>query len=183
MSNKELYNALEMPLSKSSKKRYLQERYLCGMQLSEKEKLALGHDETISELEGYKFKPDHCYRTISEKTYNTYCEDGYILGDPSIGDYKVIEKASGLIVQNGGVHWYLGGISANYNAVIIECPASKEYFSPTRDNGCDLAIDPNVRHMVSSTHNNPVPMEMIRIIKHPTLELKKETEEKFIILN
>lgn len=182
MSKKELYNALEMPLSKSEKKRMLQEKYLCGMELSEKEKDSLGHDETISELSGYKFKPDHCYKTISEKMYDDYCEEGYILGDPSLGDYQVIEKTGSLVVQSGGVHWYLGGISANHNDVIIECPASKEYFSPTRDNGCDLAIDPNVRHMVSSSQTNPVPMDMIKLIKHPTLSTDIIQEEKFIIV-
>ena len=73
--------------------------------------------------------------------------------------------------NNKGVDWYLGGVSLRYGNVIIECPASKEYFCPAYDNGCHLSMNPTVRHMKSSGYINPVPMSMVRLIKHPNISI------------
>ena len=45
--------------------------------------------------------------------------------------------------------------------IVIECPADMNYFQPAFDYGCDLTIDPTVRHMKSSPKENPIPFSMI----------------------
>lgn len=151
-----LYNANEMPLSNIPERRNAQEKLLNGEKLTLSEKLKLsGHDKPKKKLGDYECKPDYCYRAIDEEIYNLYKQTGYIK-DERRTDY--IEG-----VNNQGIDWYLGGAAPGnrYGAIVIEVPADRNYFVPAGDNGCDLTMEPNVRHMKSSPVNNAIPFSMI----------------------
>lgn len=151
----ELYNAYEMPLSSVSKRRIVQEKILRGEKVNNFELVVLGcRDHPIKSLRGYRFKPDHVYRAISEDTLHRYELDGYITGYGE--DDEFVEKNN-----NAGVNWYLGGVDPKYGNVVIECPAYKKYFVPANDNGCGMVMDPFVRHMKSSGFKNPVPFDLV----------------------
>lgn len=167
----DLYNVFDMPLSNDEKFRLVQEKILNGTKLSLGESLLTGRDHPVKEINGYELKSDHVYRAISEELYNKYQELGYIYGLDKDDEYLEYEKNGQLYNNNRGVDWYLGGVSLRYGSVIIECPAFKEYFRPAYDNGCHMSYDPNVRHMKSSEYKNPVPFSMIRVIKHPNMEI------------
>ena len=167
----ELYNALEMPLSNDSEFRKTQEKILNGEELTLQEKIKSGRDHIIKEIDGYHLKPDHVYRAISKELYEKYQEVGYIYGVDKEDEYQEFEQDGKLYNNNRGVDWYLGGVSLRYGNVVIECPASKEYFIPAYDNGNHLSFDPTVKHMKSSGYKNPVPMDMVRLIKYPNMEI------------
>ena len=151
----ELYNAYEMPLSSVPKRRMIQEKILKGENVTNFELVILGcRDHTIKSLSGYRFKPDHVYRAISEKTLHRYELDGYVFGNGD--DDEFVEQNN-----NAGVDWYLGGVDPKYGNIVIECPAYKKYFVPSNDNGCGMTMDPFVRHMKSSGSKNPVPFDLI----------------------
>lgn len=167
----ELYNALEMPLSSNKELRMAQEKIINNIELNFREKLLLGRDHPIKNIDGYELKSDCVYRAISEELYDKYLELGYIYGNSKDDEYIEYEEAGKIYNNNRGVDWYLGGVSLRYGNVIIECPAYKEYFVPAYDNGCHLSFDPTVRHMKSSGYKKPVPFDMIKLIKHPNIEL------------
>ena len=167
----ELYNAFDMPLSSDNELRLIQEKVLKGETLTTYEKIYAGRDHPVKEIDGYQLKPDHVYRAISRELYEKYQELGYIYGLSKNDEYIVYEEDGKLYNNGGGVDWYLGGVSLRYGNVIIECPALKEYFMPAYDNGCHLSYDPTVRHMKSSGYKNPVPMELVKVIKHPDMEI------------
>ena len=168
MENMDLvYNANTMPLSGEEELRKAQEKVLHNESLTLREKVLLGRDHPVKEIDGYKLRPDCVYRAVSKKMYERYVESGFIYGIDENDEYQEYEQNGQIFNNNRGVDWYLGGASLRYGEVIIECPALKEYFIPAYDNGCHLSYDPTVRHMKSSGFKNPVPMNMVRIIKYP----------------
>ncbi len=175
MENFDVYNVNEMDLSADFERRIVQEKILNGIELSLKEKLLAGRDHTIKNIDGYELKPNCVYRAISEEMYNRYLEMGFIYGVSTDDEYIEYQENGKVYNNNRGVDWYLGGVCLRYGNVVIECPASKEYFIPAFDNGCHLSYDPMVRHMKSSGYKNPVPMNMVRLIKYPnmTIDIKE----------
>lgn len=175
----ELYNAYDMPLSNNPEVRAIQEKQICGEELTIQDKIFLakkdqgGRDHTIKILGDYECKPDCCYRCISERTLEYYLKYGYIK------DERRKEYIEG--ENNQGIDWYLGGaMPGKYGDIIIECPADKRYFTPARDGGYGMSNDIFVRHMKSSPNNNPIPFSMItnifdnrKIIEEENLERKR----------
>lgn len=169
----ELYNANEMPLSNDEKKRIAQEKALNGEELTLGEKIILGRDPIIKEYNGYKFKPDHCYRVVSPEMLEIYTQAGKIVGASEEDEYKEFIAEDGKLYNNNrGVDWYLGGACLRYGTIIIECPADKNYFRPAWDNGNTTSMDPTVKFMKSSGYKNPVPLDMITNIIDTGMENK-----------
>lgn len=168
------YNALEMSLSSDEELKIAQEKILNNVELSLREKMLSGRDHPVKNIDGYELKSDCVYRAISEELYDKYLELGYIYGHSKDDEYMEYELNGKIYNNNGGVDWYLGGVSLRYGSVIIECPAYKEYFVPAFDNGFHLSCDPTVRHMKSSGYKNPVPMDMVKLIKHPHMEITEK---------
>ena len=182
MNDFENYDSSVMPLSNEPEWRLVQEKILNNIPLSLKEKILLGRDHPVKNIDGYELKSNCVYRAISEELYNRYLELGFIYGTSEADEYVEYTEKVKDFNNNRGVDWYLGGVSLRYGNVIIECPASKEYFVPARDNGCHLSADPSVRHMKSSGYKNPVPMNMVRLIKHPNILIdinELETTRKY----
>lgn len=177
MDEFENYDAKNMPLSSEPELRLAQEKILNNVPLSLKEKMLLGRDHPIKNIDGYELKSNCVYRAISEELYNKYLELGFIYGTGEEDEYIEYMENGQYFNNNKGVDWYLGGVSLRYGNVIIECPASKEYFVPARDNGCHLSADPSVRHMKSSGYKNPVPMNMVKLIKHPYIPVDNINSE------
>lgn len=67
MSEQEIYNAEEMPLSNDPTLQVAQQKLLNGEELSFDEKFIIGRDRTIKSLAGYKFKPDHVLSSYIRK--------------------------------------------------------------------------------------------------------------------
>lgn len=171
MNDFENYDANFMPLSNEKELRMAQEKVLNNIPLSVKEKIILGRDHPVKIIDGYMLKSDCVYRAISEELYNKYLELGYVYGTSEDDEYIEYLENGKTFNNNRGVDWYLGGVCLRYGNVIIECPARKEYFVPAIDNGCHLSADPTVRHMKSSGYKNPVPMSIVRLIKHPNISI------------
>lgn len=182
MDEFENYDAKDMPLSSEPELRLVQEKILNNVPLSLREKMLLGRDHPIKNIDGYELKSNCVYRAINEELYNKYLELGFVYGTSEDDEYIEYMENGQYFNNNRGVDWYLGGVSLRYGDVIIECPASKEYFVPARDNGCHLSADPSVRHMKSSGYKNPVPMSMVKLIRHPYIpvdNINSETTQKY----
>lgn len=179
----DLYNGLTMPLSNDPKLRVAQEKLLRGEELSFSEGFIAGRDHAVKEINGYLLKPDHVYRAITEEALNKYKEVGMIVGFDEEDEYLEYIENGRTFNNNKGVDWYLGGVSARYGDIIVECPADKEFFTPAFDNGSGMAIDPTVRHMKSSGYKNPVPLDMVTKIiylfpeKEITEEVLQDTQD------
>ena len=178
MNENENYDSKLMPLSnhKSQKNdkiifKIIQEKVLNKIPLTLQEKILLGRDHPVKIIDGYELKSNCVYRAISEELYSKYLELGFVYGYGKGDEYVEYIQEGQRFNNNKGVDWYLGGVSLRYGNVIIECPASKEYFCPAYDNGCHLSMNPTVRHMKSSGYINPVPMSMVRLIKHPNISI------------
>lgn len=159
----ELYDAKNMPFSSNPNLRIAQERYARG----ERFPTLLGRDQgkIKKELGKYQCKSNYCYRAISQETYELYRNSGFISDNrPNTKEYMESVDANGKAFNNNsGIDWFLGGAApgGEYGMIVIECPADMNYFQPAFDNGCDLTIDPTVRHMKSSPKENPIPFSMI----------------------
>lgn len=150
-----LYHRDHMPLADDSALREVQLRLLADMPLTIAQRLIAGRDTTTSDLGGYNTKPDHAYRAVSLEDLARCTEAGAVVGwEP--GDEPGPES-------NEGINWYLGGVSMKYGAVILEAPATPEYFVPAFDYGSGMAKDPRVRHMKSSGEANPIPMNLVTV--------------------
>lgn len=170
MENYECFNVTELPLSNEPELRIIQEKILNGITLTIPEARKAGRDHPVRNIDGYELKPYCAYRAINEETYNKYCELGFVSDNDPNDEY--IEGKN-----NSGVDWFLGGASKKYGSVIIECPAYMEYFVLARDYGCHQSFDPMIRHIKSSGYKNPVPMDLVRVIKHPNIEINVEELE------
>ena len=156
-----MYNANEMPLSNREELKDIQIKVLNNIPITIGERLKLGRDKVVREINGYQLKPNCVYRAISQRTLEKYQEYGYIVGNDREDEYVEYIKDVKIYNNNRGVDWYLGGAAPGYGEIILECPAYKEYFIPAYDNGSGMALDPLVRHMKSSGAKNPVPLSMI----------------------
>ena len=171
----ELYDAQNMPLSSNPEIRTAQERYARG----ERFPTLLGRDQSKikKELGKYQCKSNYCYRAISPEIYELYQKQGFISDDrPDSNEYmESVDEKGKLFNNNSGIDWFLGGAAPGreYGMIVIECPADMNYFQPAFDNGCDLTIDPTVRHMKSSPKKNPIPFSMITNV----FDYKKIKEE------
>lgn len=159
----ELYDAKNMPLSNDPDCRIAQERFAKG----ESFVTLYGSNQSKikKELGTYQCKSNYCYRAISLETYELYKNLGFICNiRPNKKEYmEFVDENGQTFNNNSGIDWFLGGAAPGrkYGTIIIECPAYKSYFQPAFDNGCDLTIDPTVRHMKSSPKANPIPFSMI----------------------
>lgn len=174
MNEFDLYDSLTMPLSNDQELRIALEKVLYNIPLTPRDKILLGRDHPIKEIDGYVLKTNCVYRAVSVNTYNRYLETGYIYGVNEDDEYEEILIDGKLFNNNKGVDWFLGGVCLKYGEVIIECPALKEYFVPAYDNGTHLSFDPLVRHMKSSGYKNAVPMSLVRLIRHPNINVNLE---------
>jgi len=166
-----------MPLSSDSKIRSAQEKLLRGEELSIGDKVILRGDYVRFNIDGYDLKCDCVYRSINESTLKSYLETGFVYGTAEDDEYQEYQENGQTYNNNRGVDWYLGGASLRYGNIVIECPADKRFFIPAQDNGNGTSSHPNVRHMKSSGFKNPVPMNMVRIIKQPSLIIDNDVFE------
>lgn len=173
--NLEKYDVNLLELSSDRNLRIVQEKVLNNEDLNMREKLMLGRDHPVKEIDGYKLKSDCAYRAVSKDLLEKYIELGFVYGVDSNDEYIEYEKNGTVYNNNRGVDWYLGGASFRYGNVVIECPAYKEYFTLAYDNGCHLSYDPMVRHIKSSGYKNPVPVSLIKVIKYPDNNLENNT--------
>ena len=158
----ELYDATTMPLSSIPDLRMAQKRYARG----ERFLSIYGRDQRkiIKTIGEYECKPTCCYRAISQETFDIYKNLGFICDyRPNSTEYSEFVDDNGIVYcNNAGIDWYLGGAApGKYGMIVIECPADMNYFQPTLDYGCDMTLDPMVRHMKSSPKANPIPFSMI----------------------
>lgn len=173
--NLDKYDVNLLELSSDKNLKVAQEKVLNNEPLTFKDKLILGRDHPVKEINGYKLKSDYAYRAVSQSTYEKYLELGFIYGFGEDDEYIEYEENGIIYNNNKGVDWYLGGVCLKYGEVVIECPAYKEYFTLAYDNGCHLSYDPLVRHIKSSGFKNPVPIDLIKVIKHPDNSLENNT--------
>ena len=162
-SDSNLYNIDAVPESNIPKRQVAIEKIKNGEELNVGDKLALGgRDHVVREIDGYELKPDHAYRLVDLKAWQSYVESGYVVRD--IDEY--VEGQN-----NGGVDWYLGGtasLDGRYangdDTIILETPADKSLFVLASDNGLGMADDYQVRHIKSSSKENPVPLSKVKVI-------------------
>jgi hypothetical protein len=151
-----LYHTDHMPQPEDPSLRAVREKQLAGESLSIAESMQAGRDTTYSQFGEHPVKPDHVYRTIDQAGLQAYTEAGAVRGQGEMDEFKEGEN-------NHGVDWYLGGVATRYGDIVLEMPATPDYFEPAHDHGAALAKDPKVRHMKSSGTNNPVPLEHVTI--------------------
>lgn len=136
--------------------RSVREKQLAGEPLSINEAMQAGRDTTFGQFGEHQIRPDHVYRTVDEAGLAAYETAGAVTGQGEMDEFKEGEN-------NHGVDWYLGGVATKYGDVILETPATPDYFEPAQDYGSKLAKDPKVRHMKSSGTLNPVPLEHVTV--------------------
>ena len=146
-------------------KKMLIEKQLSGQQLTMSEKMDFGRDGILYEWNGYKLKPDCCYRKINRETLEQYRKSGFV--DNNIDLSSLTRKDGGKIKGRiDTVDWFLGATTPRYGDILIETPASEEYFIPVErpgDNG-NLLADTEALHMHSSGIVNPIPMSEVKVI-------------------
>ena len=181
----ELYDTKTMPPSNNPNYRKAQERYVKGEIFVN----LYGDDESKikKELGTYQCKSNYCYRAISLETYEIYKNLGFICDNRTTAkEYIEFVGEDGHIYNNNaGIDWYLGGAAPGikYGMIVIECPADKNYFQPAFDNGCDMTLDPTVRHMKSSPKANPIPFSMITNTFYCNVNIiKDQSKPEFVVI-
>jgi hypothetical protein len=154
-----LYHVDHMPMTDDPAVASIREKQLSGTPLTIGENLQAGRDSTVDVVDGYELKPDHAYRTVGEGALAAYKAAGAVVG---FGEGDEYEPGN-----NKGVDWYLGGAALRYGGVVLEVPADPSFFEPASNWGHHLAKDPRVRHMKSSGHTNPVPLDSVRVLNRP----------------
>lgn len=146
-------------------RKMLIEKQLLGQQLTMSEKMNFGRDGVLYKWNGYKLKPDCCYRKINRKTLEQYQKSGFV--DNNIDLSTLVRKNGGKIKGRiDTVDWFLGATTPRYGDILIETPASEEYFIPVErpgDKG-NLLADTEALHMHSSGIVNPIPMSKVKVI-------------------
>jgi hypothetical protein len=150
------YHVDAMPLPDDPARRAIVEKQLAGEPLTLGESMQSGRDNTVDMIGEHPVKPDHVYRTVGEAGLNAYLAAGSVVGQE--GDQDFVEGEN-----NGGIDWYLGGVALKYGEVVLEAPASPDFFRPSSHAGTGMAKDPRVRHMKSSVAENAVPMSMVNV--------------------
>lgn len=102
-----------MPLSNRPNLRIAQEKVLRNEELSLGEKLIIGRDHPIKELNGYKLKKDHAYRAVSKELFDIYKQTGIIFGTDENDEYMEYIENGQHFNNNRGVDWYLCGVDIN----------------------------------------------------------------------
>ena len=164
IDNQNTYDSRTMPGTSDPELIQIYQKLANGEKLNLRESVKLpGHDHPVKVLGDYECKPNCCYRAVSQETYELYKQTGFIqdLRNNAQDNYIEVKEDGSYYTNNAGIDWYLGGVGLRYGDIIIECPASKEYFEPAYDNGTRLSADPTVRHMKSSPKRNPIPMSMV----------------------
>ncbi len=141
------------------------EKQLSGQQLTMSEKMNFGRDGILYEWNRYKLKPDCCYRKITREALEQYQKSGFV--DNNIDLSNLTRKDGGKIKGRiDMVDWFLGATTPRYGDILIETPASEEYFIPVEKPGDkgNLLADTEALHMHSSGIVNPVPMSKVRVI-------------------
>ncbi len=176
----ELYNVNTLPLSNDNILKIAQEKVLNGENLLTKEKIILGRDEVVKNINGYNLLPDHAYRAVNLETLKNYISTGFINGISDNDEYEEKIEDGKVFNNNKGVDWYLGGASLKYGEIILECPAYKDYFVLAYDNGTRMARNPLVRHIKSSGIKNPIPLNLITniFINTKDINLLKEIKSE-----
>ncbi len=188
IDDKELFSPENLPPSSDEKIRVIQEKYLRGEKISIMEMLYFrDNNKIVKELGDYELKPDHAYRVVSIDGLISYLQNGYVYRE--MDEYIPGEN-------NGGVDWYLGAAAINgeYGSkdikVIIECPAYEDYFELANSNGTAMVLDPSIRHLKSSSRENPIPFDKITHVFIQTIDengnkvIKQLSEEDLLkILN
>jgi hypothetical protein len=154
-----LYHTEHMPMSEDPAILAIREKQLASEPLSIAESMDAGRDTTVNAIGEYQLKPDHVYRAVGTEALEAYKAAGAVVG---FG-----EEDEHIAGNNSGVDWYLGGAAPRYGNVILEAPASPDFFKPADNWGHNMAKDPKVRHMKSSGHANPVPMDVVRVLDNP----------------
>lgn len=156
----DLYNSLEMDLSSKEEIRLLQEKILNGEDISSRV-ILFERDHPVKNMGNFICRNDHVYRAISDRMFDLYLETGFVMSNDENDEYFEYEENGQTYNNNKGIDWFLGGFDKKYGYIIIECPANRDFFFPAYDNGCDMTIDPSIRHFKSSGFKNPVPTWMI----------------------
>ena len=154
------------------------EKQLSGQQLTISEKMNFGRDGILYEWNGYKLKPDCCYRKISREALEQYQKSGFV--DNNIDLSNLTRKNGGKIKGRiDTVDWFLGATTPRYGNILIETPASEEYFIPVNKPGdkSNLLADTEALHMYSSGIVNPIPMSEVRVINGIEDMSKEELRE------
>ncbi len=146
-------------------RKQLIEKQLSGQQLTMSEIMDFGRDGVLYEWNGYKLKPDCCYRKITKEALEQYQKSGFVDNDIDL---------SNLTRRDGGkikgridtVDWFLGATTPRYGDILIETPASEKYFVPAEKPGDkgNLLADTEALHMHSSGIVDPIPMSEVRVI-------------------
>ena len=176
-ANTGLWDATKMPLSSDFAKRTAQLKQLNGEELTMSDIMKLGRDTTVKVLGNYELKPDRAYRAMSVNEYLLHEKSGYIDGPPGDVEYEETVVDGKTFNNNAGVDWYLGGASLRYGKVVIETPASKQFFVPAADGGNGMSLDPTVKHFKSSPHDNPVPLSATKIVAGKDLVIDAKFEQ------
>jgi len=165
INEKGLIDARKLPLSEDEVRRSAQQKIMNGEMLTLGEKLKAGRDSVTTKIGDYELKSDYAYRAIDSKVLEEYAKTGQIYRNTP--EYIPGEN-------NGGIDWYLGGASAKYGNIILECPADPKYFTLTLDHGSGMAQNPLVRHIKSSSKENTIPFEKVTRIFITNPENKSE---------
>lgn len=152
--------------AKYQKSKNILKKLISGAALSLSEKAESGRDGILYDWHGYQLKPDHCYRKIGPDALKHYRESGFIDNDINL---ETMTRQDGSKIRGGNVEtvdWYLGGTTPRYGDILIECPASEEYFMAVGRPGdsVNMTTDPDVLHMYSSGIADPIPVSEVKLI-------------------
>ena len=146
-------------------RKQLIKKQLSGQQLTMSEIMDFGRDGVLYEWNGYKLKPDCCYRKITKEALEQYQKSGFV--DNGIDLSNLTRRDGGKIKGRiDTVDWFLGATTPRYGDILIEAPASEKYFVPVEKPGDkgNLLADTEALHMHSSGIVDPIPMSEVRVI-------------------
>lgn len=146
-------------------RRKIAQKQANGEEMTMLEKMEAGRDGIMYEWNGYKLRPDCCYRKITKEALKQYQESGFV--DNNI-DLKTMNRRDGTKIKGrvDTVDWFLGATTPRYGDILIEAPALEEYFIPVENPGeSNMLTDTEAIHMHSSGIVSPIPMSEVRVIR------------------